>query len=171
VRRETYENIGEVSEYNIDFVTIVSQGNVYTQDILVEGQDGYKDEVRLFILKGNLDNGSEVDAIIGILYEEYAKLTNDWLYSYLVNKGIEIMEIDGTFFERENLEDLFKKGSILEYAYYSNQQLNVPREYIDVLNVVLEGSDCSDITDDLLNRGYTEKLLMPYVILEYSAET
>jgi hypothetical protein len=81
------------------------------------------------------------------------------------------MEIDGTFFERENLEDLFKKGSILEYAYYSNQQLNVPREYIDVLNVVLEGSDCSDITDDLLNRGYTEKLLMPYVILEYSAET
>lgn len=170
IRRETYENIGDVAEYNVDFVTIISKGEVYTQNVVVNERTGHELDVTLYILRGEFLNGASVDVVIGILYDNnYRNLSNTWLYNILVARDIDIAEIDEQFLEESNLEDLFTEGLEIDYAYYSNENLNLPQQYLNVLKVTLESRNVSEITEDLLERGYTDNLLMPYVILEGSS--
>jgi hypothetical protein len=171
IRRETYEDMGGVSEYHVDFINIITRGEIYTEDIVVQDSAGYKNQVRLYISKANLQNGAEIKAVVGILYgEEYQRLSNVWLYNLFVTRGIDIKDVDVQKLER-SLRDIFEKGAEFEYAYYSNEDLEVQMEYLDVLSVVSEGWEISSIKEDLIKNGYTEKVLMPYVILDKISDT
>jgi len=152
---------------NIDFyyVNVNSSGNVYSRNITIN--DGT--EITLLILEGYLENGLDVDVIVGIYGGKFFNkpLSNWWLnnmfYRNNIENGLNERPTESELVLTEsNLEQRFKKDSIWKYTFYFDNKIKIPDEYKNILDTVYSEKDLISNVRDLERVGSTDVILMPF---------
>lgn len=153
---------GLVKTYYID---ITSSGDVYKKD--VEIGDGRV--AHLFILKGSLENLNNIEAVVGISFDNETKSTlNWWLYNLLDDKDESgnstkpEVDLNNLTYDEISLESIFKKDSVWKYAFYFDNKINYPDDMRSILKELYVDMNPNDIFTDLKEKGSTSNILMPF---------
>lgn len=157
---------GDIPPVRVEYLTIVSSGNIYGKEISVGGGN-----VKLFILEAYYGTESqEIDAVVAIQYtEDYEKILNWWVYN-LVIEEIDVEDLGNDLFDKEYLESIFTKNTAWEYAYYSDYSIPTSENYLGVLDEVMGGIEIEDIAERLSSGDTEDLILMPYLIYEVKNE-
>ena len=144
---------------DIYYVNIVSSGDVYTKDITTDGGD----EIRLFILKGTLENNNEVEALVGASFlNDPAKLSNSWLWDLLGDSDISNISDINSLLDESRLESIFVEDSTLRYDFYFDNKINASAEYRKVIDSIYAEKNPADIITDLSEKGSIDVVLVPF---------